>query len=168
LAFGVFLLASYIAGKDLAPFYIYALVIVALIAADLLSQGNPAKMLFVFSMFGITALITGMLTTGMLSVFAITSVGLFCSTLWPCIFALAISGLGKNTTQGSNFLIMMIMGGGWISLLQGYVADVISPQMSYMVGVACFAYLAFYAVKVKGILNNQGISIDDLSSKGGH
>lgn len=167
LAFGVFLLASYIAGKDLAPFYIYAFVIVALIIADLMSKGNPAKMLFVFSMFGASALVIGMFTTGMISVFAITSVGLFCSTLWPCIFALAIAGLGKNTTQGSNFLIMMIMGGGWISLLQGYIADVVSPQLSYMVGVACFAYLAFYAVKVKSILKDQGISIDELSSGGG-
>jgi FHS family L-fucose permease-like MFS transporter len=135
--------------------------------ADLLSKGNPAKMLLTFSLFGIVALFIGMFTSGMVSVFAITSVGLFCSTLWPCIFALAISGLGKHTTQGSNFLIMMIMGGGWISLLQGYVADVFSPQFSYIVGVACFAYLAFYAIKVKDILNKQGISIEELSSGSG-
>lgn len=167
LAFGVFLLANYIAKKDLAPFYVYALVIISLILADLLSKGNPAKMLLTFSIFGIVALFIGMFTSGMVSVFAITSVGLFCSTLWPCIFALAISGLGKHTTQGSNFLIMMIMGGGWISLLQGYVADVFSPQFSYIVGVACFAYLAFYAVKVKSILKEQGISIEELSSGGG-
>ena len=60
-----------------------------------------------------------MTTTGMISVYAITSVGLFCSTLWPCIFALSVRGLGKHTSQGSSFLIMMIMGGGIISWLQG-------------------------------------------------
>lgn len=166
LAFGVFLLASFLAGKDLAPFYIYAYIIIALIIADLMSKGSPINMLFLFSMFGILALVIGMLSTGMVSVFAITSVGLFCSTLWPCIFALAITGLGKNTTQGSNFLIMMIMGGGWISLLQGYVADIVSPQYCYVVGVICFSYLGFYALKVKGILKKQGISIDELSSSG--
>ncbi|NJM79798.1 MAG: sugar MFS transporter, partial [Flavobacterium sp.] len=80
---------------------------------------------------------------------------------------LAVSGLGKNTSQGSSFLIMMIMGGGIISWLQGYVADLTSIHISYIVGVLCFAYLAFYAWKVKGILSSQGISFDKKIS-GGH
>jgi len=94
----------------------------------------------------------------MVSVYAFTSIGLFCSTLWPCIFALAISGLGKHTGQASNFLIMMIMGGGIVSSLQGMVADKIGIQLSYSVGVLCFAYLAFYAWKVTAILKKQGVT----------
>lgn len=167
LAFGVFLMVNAIAKHDLTPFYVYALVIVVLIAADIASKGNPARMLLIFSSLGIVALLIGMLTTGMLSVYAFTSVGLFCSTLWPCIFTLAISGLGKNTNQGSNFLIMMIMGGGIVSWLQGVVADETNIHFSYIVGVACFAYLAFYAWKVSGILKAQGIDFDQKVS-GGH
>jgi FHS family L-fucose permease-like MFS transporter len=167
LAFGVFLGASYIMGHDLAPFYVYASVIVVLIIADFASKGNPATMLGLFSVLGIVALIIGMITEGTISVFAFTSVGLFCSTLWPCIFTLAVSGLGKQTTQGSTFLIMMIMGGGIISLLQGYVAGLIGIQASYIVGVLCFAYLAFYAFTVKGILKRQGIDFSKVAG-GGH
>lgn len=167
LAFGVFLLVNAIAKHDLSPFYIYALIILVLIAADMASKGNPAKMLLIFSALGIVALLTGMSTTGMVSVYAFTSVGLFCSTLWPCIFTLAVSGLGKNTSQGSSLLIMMIMGGGIISWLQGYVADLTTIHSSYIVGVVCFAYLAFYAWKVKGILSSQGISFNKKIA-GGH
>lgn len=167
LAFGVFLMVNAIAKHDLTPFYVYALVIVVLIAADIASKGNPARMLLIFSCLGIVALLVGMFTTGMLSVYAFTSVGLFCSTLWPCIFTLAISGLGKNTNQGSNFLIMMIMGGGIVSWLQGVVADETNIHFSYIVGVACFVYLAFYAWKVSGILKAQGIDFDQKVS-GGH
>lgn len=167
LAFGVFLMVNAIAKHDLTPFYVYALVIIVLIAADIASKGNPARMLLIFSSLGIVALLIGMFTTGMLSVYAFTSVGLFCSTLWPCIFTLAISGLGKNTNQGSNFLIMMIMGGGIVSWLQGVVADETNIHFSYIVGVACFAYLAFYAWKVSGILKAQGIDFDQKVS-GGH
>lgn len=167
LAFGVFLMVNAIAKHDLTPFYVYALVIVVLIAADIASKGNPARMLLIFSSLGIVALLIGMFTTGMLSVYAFTSVGLFCSTLWPCIFTLAISGLGKNTNQGSNFLIMMIMGGGIVSWLQGVVADETNIHFSYIVGVACFAYLAFYAWKVSKILKAQGIDFDQKVS-GGH
>jgi FHS family L-fucose permease-like MFS transporter len=124
-------------------------------------------MLLLFSALGIVAIVIGMATTGMTSVYAFTSVGLFCSTLWPCIFTLAISGLGKNTSQGSSFLIMMIMGGGIVSWLQGYISESIGIQNSYIVGVICFAYLAFYAWKVSGILRSQGIDFDKPVS-GGH
>ncbi len=167
LAFGVFLLVNAIAKHDLTPFYVYGLIIFVLIAADILSKGNPARMLLIFSVLGIVAIGIGMTTSGMTSVYAFTSVGLFCSTLWPCIFTLAISGLGKNTSQGSSFLIMMIMGGGIVSWLQGYISESIGIQGSYVVGVLCFAYLAFYAWKVSGILKNQGIDFDKPVS-GGH
>ena len=167
LAFGVFLLVNAIAKHDLTPFYVYALIIVVLIAADIASKGNPARMLLIFSVLGIVALLTGMATKGMVSVYAFTSVGLFCSTLWPCIFTLAISGLGKHTSQGSSFLIMMIMGGGIVSWLQGYVADMSNIHVSYIVGVLCFAYLAYYAWKVTDILKAQGINFDKKVS-GGH
>ena len=60
------------------------------------------------------------------------------------------------------------MGGGFVSLLQGYVADVTSIHFSYIIGVFCFMYLAFYAWKVKGILKNQGIDFDALKSEGSH
>ena len=167
LAFGVFLAVNAISGHDLQPFYVYALIILVLIIADFLSNGNPARMLLIFSIIGIAALLTGMFTTGMVSVYAFTSVGLFCSTLWPCIFTLAVSGLGKHTSQGSSFLIMMIMGGGIVSWLQGVVSDSTGIQYSYIVGIACFAYLAFYAWKVSGILRSQGISFDK-KLEGGH
>ncbi|MBP6072534.1 MAG: MFS transporter [Flavobacterium sp.] len=167
LAFGVFLGVNKFMEHDLTPFYVYALIILVLIGADMASKGNPARMLLIFSSLGITALLIGMFTSGMTSVYAFTSVGLFCSTLWPCIFTLAISGLGKNTSQGSSFLIMMIMGGGIVSWLQGYVADVTSIHFSYIIGVVCFAYLAFYAWRVSGILKDQGISFDKKVS-GGH
>lgn len=168
LAFGVFLLVNAIAKHDLQPFYIYGAIILVMIAADIASKGNPARMLLIFSIMGIIALLIGMMTTGMVSVYAFTSVGLFCSTLWPCIFALAINGLGKHTNEGSGYLIMMIMGGGIVSWLQGTLADMTSIHMSYVVGVICFAYLAFYAIRVTGILKAQGIDLDKMKTEGGH
>lgn len=170
IAFGVFLLVNAIAQHDLSKFYIYAIVIIFMIAGDIMSKGSPARLLLIYSIMGIAALFVGMLADGMLSVYAFISVGLFCSTLWPCIFTLAIAGLGKHTNEGASFLIMMIMGGGIISLVQGVVADdaILGIQWSYLVGVACFAYLAFYAIKAKSILKAQGIDYDKLEGGGGH
>jgi MFS transporter, FHS family, L-fucose permease len=162
-AFGVFLLVNAIAKSDLSVFYPYSFVILVLILADVLSAGNPASQLVIFSLCGIAALVIGILTSGLISVYAFISVGLFCSTLWPCIFTLAISGLGKFTNQGSSYLIMMIMGGGLISWLQGWLAgpELLGIKASYVVGVFCFAYLAYYGWKVSGILKKQGILLDE-------
>ncbi len=166
LAFGVFLLVNAIAKSDLTVFYPYAFVILIMIGADILSKGNPARQLVIFSVCGIAALIFGMLTTGLVSVYAFISVGLFCSTLWPCIFTLAITGLGKHTNQGASYLIMMIMGGGLISWLQGWLAgsDLLGIKASYSVGVLCFVYLAYYGWKASKIFSSLGIRLEASNS----
>jgi FHS family L-fucose permease-like MFS transporter len=168
LAFGVYLAVNALARHDVSQFYGYAGVIVVMILATLLSRGNPARMLLYFALCGIVALLTGMATTGKASIVAFISVGLFCSTMWPCIFALAIAGLGRHTNQGSSLLIMMIMGGGIVSWAQGALADGIGVHQSFWVGVACFAYLAFYALRTAGILRRQGIDLDRLAADGAH
>ncbi|HPA23340.1 MAG TPA: MFS transporter [Ferruginibacter sp.] len=168
IAFGVFLLVNAIAKHDLTPFYVYAFVILALIAANMVSKGNPARQLLIFSLFGIAALLVGIISPDYnISVYAFCSVGLFCSTLWPCIFTLSISGLGKQTSEGSNFLIFMICGGGFISLLQGWLSEEhnLGISMSYVVGIACFVYLAYYAIKAKTELKKQGIDLDKISQE---
>lgn len=158
-AFGVFLGANAIAEQDVSAFLSYGLVIVLVILAEALSKGDPSRQLVIFGMLGIVALITGMVAEGKWSIYAFVSVGLFCSTLWPCIFTLSIAGLGKYTGQGSGFLVMMIMGGGIISLLQGWLADpdLLGVRYSYVVGVFCFAYLIFYGFRAAAILKKQGV-----------
>lgn len=166
-AFGIFLLVNFIGGADLTPFYYYFAVIPVIIVCDLLSKGSPARQLMIFSVVGIAALLTGILAEGMISVYAFISVGLFCSTLWPCIFTLAIAGLGKRTNDASSLLIMMIMGGGIISWIQGGLADSsLGIQGSYIVGVICFVYLLYYGLAAKRILKAQGIDYDAGAGSG--
>ena len=160
-AFGVFLIVNFIAGSDLTPFYYYLGVVLVIIIADIASRGNPVRQLVLFSALGILSLLIGIFASGMISVYAFIAVGLFCSTLWPCIFTLAIAGLGKRTNDGSSFLIMMIMGGGLVSKAQGLVSETsVGIQWSYMVGVCCFLYLLIYGILVKNILKRQGIVYD--------
>jgi FHS family L-fucose permease-like MFS transporter len=88
--------------------------------------------------------------------------------MWPCIFSLATQGLGKYTSQGSAFLIMMILGGAFIPPLQGKLADMFNIEVSYWVCVVCFAYLTLFAILVKGILKKQNIDLDAIEVEGSH
>ena len=163
LAFGLILLVNKLNGNNISNMYIYALPILAMIIINWLSSEKQALSLILFSLLGLMAMLIGIFTTGQTAMYAFISGGLACSVLWPCIFSLAISGLGKFTGQGSAFLIMMIFGGAIIPPLQGYLADLpsIGIHRSYWIAVLCFGYLAFYGKKVQQILQKQGIDINN-------
>jgi MFS transporter, FHS family, L-fucose permease len=158
VAFGVVLGVNAATGQDLGPLYAYAGVVVIQIVGFFLGQDRPAKTLMIFGLFGMVAMLVGLFSTGQVAIYAFMSGGLFCSIMWPSIFALGIAGIGKYTSQGSAFLVMMILGGGIIPPLQGKIADIIGIHQSYFVPVLCFSYLAFYGWKVFAILKQQGIA----------
>jgi FHS family L-fucose permease-like MFS transporter len=169
IAFGIVLGVIAVSNYDVTPLYYYVLCVIVQIAAFFLSKNKPARTLLIFSLLGMAAMLTGLFSTGQMAIYAFLSGGLFCSIMWPAIFNLSIAGLGKYTTQGSAFLIMMILGGGIIPPIQGKLADFIQSRstvegtgihQSYWVAVICFAYLAFFAFTVKGILRKQGIDYE--------
>lgn len=167
IAFGVVLAANAISGQDVTPLYAYAFVILFQIAGFFLGKDQPSRTLMIFGLMGMTAMLIGLFTTGTIAIFAFMSGGLFLSIMWPSIFSLAIAGLGKYTSQGSAFLVMMILGGGIIPPLQGKLADIIGIHTSYFIPVLCFAFIAFYGWKVIGILEKQGIG-KEIEVGGGH
>jgi len=143
--------------------YYYIFCVLVLSMAFLLSKDKPLFTLLLFSGLGIIAMLFGLMTTGQIAIYAFLSGGLFCSIMWPCIFSLSIAGLGKYETQGSAFLIMMILGGAIIPTLQGKLADIssIGIHHSYWITVACFVYLIFFAWRIKMMLRKQGIDYDE-------
>ncbi len=168
VAFAVVLGVNAIAQNDIKPFYGYIVCVFIQAIAFYATQDKPAKTLLSFSILGAAFMMIGIFTTGTIAIYAFLSGGLFCSVLWPCIFALAIAGLGKYTAQGSAFLVMMILGGAIIPPLQGKLADIpsIGIHQSYWVPVVGFAYLAWYGFRVRRILQKQGIDYDANISAG--
>lgn len=160
IAFGVVLFVNHISKNDISGLYLYGWSILLLIAGFFFGQEKPAKTLFIFGLLGAIAMLVGLFSTGTIALYAFMSGGLFCSIMWPSIFSLSIAGLGKYTSQGSAFLIMMILGGAIIPPIQGKLADIFNIHNSYWITVACFAYLMFFAVKVKSVLKSQGVNYD--------
>lgn len=167
IAFGVIIGVNTVAKYDMTPLYFYIICVLVQIIAFYLSNDKPTQTLLIFGLLGMVAMLVGIQTNGVISTYAFLSGGLFCSIMWPCIFTLSIAGLGKYTTQGSAFLIMMILGGGIIPPIQGKLADIIGIQQSYLIPVICFSYLAFFAIAVKNILKKQGVNLDGQGASGG-
>ncbi|MCO5285784.1 MAG: MFS transporter, partial [Chitinophagaceae bacterium] len=172
IAFAIVLGVNSLSGYKVQLLFYYIICVGIQIGAFFVGGDNPARTLLIFGLLGITSMAIGISSTGMLAVYAFISGGLFCSIMWPAIFALSVAGLGKYTTQGSAFLIMMILGGGVIPPIQGKLADLLQSgsdvigygiHQSYWIPLLCFAYITLYAFLVKGILRRQGISYDTAS-----
>lgn len=170
VAFGIVLYVISIVNGDVSDLYPYAFCVLIMIVSFFMAKEKPVKTLLIYT--GVGALITliGVFTEGQLALYCLISGGLFCSILWPSIFSLGTAGLGKYTNQGAAFMIMMILGGAVVPVLQGVMADVIGIQLSYLLAVACFAYLFWFGIKIQKVLRKQNIDFDKEVSnvKGGH
>ena len=168
IAFGIILGVNILSGKDMKPLYYYIFCVLIQIGAFFLSKDKPARTLTIFGTFGVAAMLIGLFSTGTVAIYAFLAGGLACSIMWPSIFSLSIIGLGKYTSQGSAFLVMMILGGGIIPPIQGKLSDIIGIHQSYIIAVVCFAYLTLFAILVKGLLKKQNIDVDAIEVEGSH
>jgi FHS family L-fucose permease-like MFS transporter len=159
LAFGVIIAINQISGNPITSneILIFSFIIFIQIIGFYLAKDNAVTTMKIFSLFGVIAMLIGVLASGKIALFAFLTGGLFCSIMWPCIFSLSINGIGKYTSQGSSFLIMMILGGAIIPPVQGKLADIFTIQDSYWVAVLCFAFLLIYSFLTQKILAKQNL-----------
>ena len=156
IAFGVILLVNF-GAYTMVDIIAFSICVAVQIGGFFLAKDAPVRTLKIFSLLGVLGMLIGLFAHGNLALYAFLCGGLFCSIMWPCIFSLSIRNLGKYTSQGSAFLIMMILGGAIIPPIQGKLADIIGIQPSYWIAVFCFLYLLIYAYMTKNVLAKQGV-----------
>ena len=162
VAFGFVLFVNHLYGNSIDNLLGYAVWVAIAIAAFFFGQQKPVKTLVTVALLATVAMLIGVFSHGIFSVYAFMAGGLFCSVMWPSIFALAVAGLGKYTSQGSAFLIMMILGGAVIPAFQGSLGDATNNMhVSYLVAAACFFGLALLALRLRTILKTQGLNFDE-------
>ncbi|PWH84019.1 glucose/galactose MFS transporter [Algibacter marinivivus] len=101
-------------------------------------------------------------TSGFTSVLLVASLGFANALVWPAIWPLALTGLGKFTKTASALLIMSISGGAILPLLYGKLVDVKKEELvetgldtitanidsatfGYWVLLPCYIIIFYYA-----------------------
>jgi MFS transporter, FHS family, L-fucose permease len=115
------------------------------VGAMLMRRVAAETVLAVFSVGAFVVMMVVVLGSGPLAMWALISVGLFHSIMFPTIFTLGIRGLGPLTEEGSGLLIMAIAGGALV-VVQGWLADLYGLQASFLLTAACELYVLFYAL----------------------
>ncbi|MEY3759191.1 MAG: hypothetical protein RIR39_682 [Pseudomonadota bacterium] len=139
-------LAEQQAGKYVS-FYWGGAMLGRFIGAAVMQKVQPGKVLVFNALTAATLVLITIMNSGYLAAWAILSVGLFNSIMFPTIFSLAVTGLGKHTGQGSGILCAAIVGGAILPVTQGFFADWIGIQSAFFIPVLCYCYISFYGWK---------------------
>ena len=79
------------------------------------------------------------------TVLFVALLGLANALVWPAMWPLTITGLGRFTKTGSALLVMAITGGAVLPLLYGKLAVSFSTQSAYWICVPCYLVIMYYA-----------------------
>jgi glucose/galactose transporter len=107
---------------------------------------SQSKALRICAILGIILTALAVLSPKFISVIFIALLGMANSLIWPSVWPLAIEGLGRFTRIGSSLLIMGNLGGALLPLLYGRLADIVNPQLAYLVVIPCYFFILYYAV----------------------
>ncbi|WP_346319886.1 L-fucose:H+ symporter permease [Chitinophaga sp. YIM B06452] len=109
---------------------------------------KPHTLLALYALLNVILVLIAMTTKGDVAIWAVLAVPFFMSIMFPTIFSLGLEGLGVGHTKlGSSLLVMSIAGGAICPPLMGLVSDASNIQMAYLVPLACFAVVLWFAVK---------------------
>ncbi|MCF7965296.1 MAG: L-fucose:H+ symporter permease [Methylobacter tundripaludum] len=136
-------LAEQEAGKYVS-FYWGGAMVGRFIGALVMQKVQPGKALAFNAVTAAVLVLMTMLGSGYVAMWTILAVGLFNSIMFPTIFSLAVSGLGRHTGQGSGILCAAIVGGAVLPVVQGVFADWIGIQQAFFIPVLCYCYIAYY------------------------
>jgi FHS family L-fucose permease-like MFS transporter len=117
------------------------------IGAAVMQKIDAGLVLFFNACCAILLLIVAIIASGSLAMWAVLLIGLCNSIMFPTIFSLALRGLKQHTSQGSGILCLAIVGGAIIPLLQGFLADTAGVQISFILPLLCFVFIAYYGLK---------------------
>lgn len=115
-----------------------------LLAPAMLAKVKATKLLGLFGLVAAILVAFAIFVPGYAAVGALILAGFFNSVMFPTIFALAVVGLGPMTSRGSGIISMAVVGGAIVPVLIGFLVDHIGYQVSLIIPVICYLYIAWY------------------------
>ncbi|GAB2537833.1 L-fucose:H+ symporter permease [Spirosoma aerophilum] len=116
-----------------------------LAGAWLLQRLNPSRLLTTCASGAALLVVVAMLTSGYDSMYALASVGLCTSVMYPILFTLSIKNLGPHTKTGSSLIIMSVVGGAVIPPIMGLLSDTQGIRLAFVIPVLCYGYVIYYS-----------------------
>jgi FHS family L-fucose permease-like MFS transporter len=134
----------------------------------LLRRLDPGRLLGAFATIAAVLVAVTMSTKGQVAMWSVVAIGLFNSIMFPNIFTLGIAKMGAMTDKASSLLIMAIVGGAFVPLLQGLLADRIGVQLAFMLPLLCYLFIIFYGFRGSRIESDSPVPGDVAAAPAHH
>jgi len=133
-----------------STYYLASLILFAVsrfVSTWLMRFMTPARLLSLLSVVAMVFTLGTIFGTGIVGVYSLIAISGCMSLMFPTIFGLSVRGLGDDTKIGGSGLIMAILGGAFLTAVQGQVSDASgSIATAYVVPLICFIVIAFYSL----------------------
>ena len=133
------------AGKHV-PFYWGGALIGRFIGSVALRYLSPGRVLAVVAAGAIVLITYSANTMGAVAGWALLSVGLMNSIMFPTIFSLASEGLGVRAAEGSGVICVAIVGGALIPPATGALADAHGLAFALLLPALCYFVILAYGI----------------------
>lgn len=108
-----------------------------------ISQATALRICSILAIIGSILVVT---TPPHVSIWFTAFMALGCSLMWPALWPLAMTDLGRFTKAGSSLLVIAIVGGALIPTLFGFMKDAWGAQNAYWICLPCFLFILYYGV----------------------
>lgn len=105
---------------------------------------KQSQALVICSLVAIVGSIVVPLAPASISIWCVGLLALGCSLMWPALWPLAMTDLGKFTKAGAGLLTCAIAGGAVMPTLFGFLKDGIGMQNAYWLCLPCFVLILLY------------------------
>jgi glucose/galactose transporter len=106
---------------------------------------SQQKALVYSAILGVVLTGLALVTPRYVSIGCIALLGLANALMWPAIWPLALSGLGRFTKIGSSLLVMGIAGAAVFPPLYGLLVDKLSAQEAYMMLIPIYLFILYFS-----------------------
>jgi FHS family L-fucose permease-like MFS transporter len=132
--------------SSLISLYWFGALVGRLLGAWLVSKIPSGRLLGIFGFAATAMVVTSMVSSGHIAIWALIACGFFNSIMFPNIFTLGIVGLGPLTSKGSGLIMTAVVGGAVIPFVFGALADRVGIQHAFVVPMICYLYIAYYGL----------------------
>lgn len=126
--------------------YWSAALIGRLLGVFVLGFVKPSRLLLAVASAAVLLVALSALTSGPTAGLALVAIGLFNSVMFPTIFSLTTQGMTDEAPKASGIMCTAIIGGAFIPMLFGKIADLSGLQIALIVPLLCYAIIASFGL----------------------
>jgi len=128
---------------------------------------SPGRLLMILSVGGMATTLGAIFLSGLPGLYSLIGISACMSLMFPTIYGIALDGMGEDAKIASAGLIFAIVGGALMPPLQGRIIDLggesgmlfglPSVNVSFVLPLVCFLFIAFYGWRTFRIHEVRGI-----------